>query len=144
MRKTTRFCSIALLAILFFLPIFSHASLNLQEDTRIKVLRVSEGRDGKHFVIELLVPSGLSKKDVIEIANSIMKPGRSTYLTVDIEIWDSKEAYMNRDNDTYPDCAIFKHWLVRAEYISSSGFNEIEWLPDKWASEIANCMESSK
>lgn len=116
---------------------------NTAQASDLSVLKVSEGRDGQHFVLVLLVPPSLSKQEVISIVQSSMAGDKQKYQTVHIEVWNSRQAYENRLNDDYPWCEIVGHKLVEANRISSSGYNQIEWVPDQWAQDIAECRKST-
>ena len=109
------------------------------EPIDFQIMAQSNARDGKHVSIAVLVPPTSRKSDVIALAGTLKTKHKIGATTVFVEIWNSKEAYLNRLNDNYPFCKMIVHKLVEATYNSQNSYDEIEWVPDKWAGEISKC-----
>jgi hypothetical protein len=134
-------CATALISLILFpalLVDMVHAQ-SVKNQTDFQVLSQSNGRDGKHISLVILVPLKSKRPDVIALAETLKAQHKMKEGTVYLEIWDSKEAYDNRLNDGYPFCKLVAHKLVEALCNPQSGYDGIEWLPDKWADEIAGC-----
>jgi len=77
--------------------------------------------------IELLVSEKATKKEVMALAQHL----RSKYLSkgfVNIQIFDSEEAYLHRDDTSYPEKKYFKHYLISLVRNPKTGYYEINWM----------------
>jgi len=77
--------------------------------------------------MELLVPDSTTRAQSLELAESFRKKRKSgEFLT--IQIFDSREAYDNRENLDYSEEEYFKHFLVDMTINPNTGFDEIAWV----------------
>jgi len=61
--------------------------------------------------MEILVPESTAKTDILKLAHNSYSRYSGQGMVV-ILIYDSKEAWQNRDNDAYPQALYMKHFLV--------------------------------
>ncbi len=79
--------------------------------------------------MEILVSEKATKERVLALARHL----RSKYLSegfILIQVFDSKEAYLNRDNPSYPEKKYFKHFLVDLVRNPKTGYDEITWVAE--------------
>jgi len=77
--------------------------------------------------MELLVSEKATKKEVIALAQYL----RSKYSSkgfINIEIFDLEEAYLHRDDPSYPEKKYFKHYLISAVRNPKTGYEKINWM----------------
>jgi hypothetical protein len=82
------------------------------------------GRSG--IGLELLVSPTAKRIEVMQLANHLINQSRGNGQVV-IFIFDSREAWANRDNDTYPEKEYFKHFLVTVMSPPLPGESEVRW-----------------
>lgn len=79
--------------------------------------------------MEILVSVKATKEEVLALARHL----RSNYLSkgfVIIRIFDSKEAYLHRDDPNYPEDKYFKHFLVDVMRNPKTGYDKINWVAE--------------
>jgi len=74
--------------------------------------------------IEVLVSESATKAEVMALARSLEERYRKTGGLQVLFIFDSREAWANRDNDKYPQDKYFKHFLV------AKTLDEIKWVAE--------------
>ena len=77
----------------------------------------------------ILVSEETTKEEVLALARHL----RSEYLSMGwvwIDIFDSKEAYLHRDNPNYPEEKYSKHWLVNVVRNPKTGHDKINWVAE--------------
>jgi hypothetical protein len=77
--------------------------------------------------LELLVSPTATKKEVLQLANEL-KYEYIEYGQEVIFIFDSRDAWANRDNDRYPEAEYFKHFLVAIYCPPLSGQETVTWM----------------
>ncbi len=82
--------------------------------------------------IEILVPEGSSKSAVVELSNCISSKYKSQGF-VYFQIYDLKEAYINRNNDNYPEVKLLKHYLLEYTHNPANGYDSYTWIPDMYS-----------
>jgi len=91
-----------------------------------EILRVHTTPNGG-ISMDVLVSPRATKQQVLELAYYIK--GRNQDLPfLFVLIYDSKEAWANRDNENYPDEEYWKHLLVRITVNKHTGVDEVVWL----------------
>lgn len=80
--------------------------------------------------LEILVSPNSTKEEVLALAKSLVQQYRSTGFIVAM-IFDSEEAWANRDNDKYSEEKFFKHKLVHIWVPALSDGKEITWTGEK-------------
>ena len=81
------------------------------------------------FELEVLVSEDASKNDVMHLATAL-KDRCVNFKRVYVWVYDSEEAYQNRNNLGYPEEEYWKHFLVRAKKNDYKGTDEIMWLAE--------------
>jgi len=77
--------------------------------------------------MEILVSPTNTKDEIMALAGNLRKEKlRGGPLNI-IFIFDSKEAWANRDNDAYPEKTYWKHFLVE---INTQEAEEIKWVAE--------------
>jgi len=76
---------------------------------------------------DILVSEHASKDEVLKLASELRNENLSKGKVI-IFIFDSREAWLNRDNDNYPEDEYFRHFLVRVLVNQQTGFDEIKWV----------------
>jgi len=119
------------LTILLFLN--SYQKTEAQKDARLipfEVLKKWQIPPGGIGMI-ILVSEKTTKGEVMELAVRLReqhldkcKKGKGG---IWIDIFDSKEAWLNRDNPKYPDAKFDRSWLVNICVNPNTGFDKIEW-----------------
>jgi hypothetical protein len=77
--------------------------------------------------LELLVSPTATRVQVMQLAYHLLERYRPTG-TVEIRIFDSKPAWINRDNDDYPRKEYLSHFLVLAMSPPPSNLTEVTWM----------------
>ena len=78
------------------------------------------------FGMEILVDEKANKAEVVHLAEAIRSQYLSKYLLT-VSIFDAREAWVNRLNESYPEEKYFKHYLVELIRNQNSGYDEIQW-----------------
>lgn len=89
--------------------------------------RWTPGRSGTG--LELLVSPTAKRIEVMQLANHLTNQYRSEGLVV-MFIFDSREAWANRQNDSYPEKEYWKHSLVAVMSPPLSGEPEVRWTAE--------------
>jgi len=77
----------------------------------------------------ILVAEKVTKEEVLALAQHLRSKHSSTkWLWVDI--FDSKEAYLHRDDPNYPEKKYSKHWLVQVFRNRKTGEDRIDWVAE--------------
>ena len=79
--------------------------------------------------MEILEPPEATKGEVLDLAKYL----RSSYLSkgfVIIQIFDSREAYLHRDDPNYPEDKYYKHFLVDVVRNPKTGHDKISWVAE--------------
>lgn len=79
--------------------------------------------------MEILVSRAATKDEVMRLAENLRDQYRRTGFVV-ISIFDLKEAWMNRQNEKYPQANYWKHYLVQVFSPPLSGQDEIKWVAE--------------
>jgi hypothetical protein len=77
----------------------------------------------------ILVSEEATKEEVLTLAYHL----RSKNLSMGwiwIDIFDSKEAYLHRDDPNYPEEKYSKHWLVNAMRNPKTDHDKINWVAE--------------
>jgi len=77
--------------------------------------------------MDLLVSETATKEEVLALATHL----RAKYLPrgfIFISIFDSSEAYLRREDTSYPEEEYFKHFLVQITRNPKTGYDQIEWV----------------
>ena len=86
-------------------------------------------RPGGGVGMEVLVSEKASKEQVLTLARKL----RSKYQSqrhINIDIFDSREAWTHRDDESYPQKKYFKHYLVQIGVNRETGYNQIYWVAE--------------
>jgi len=78
----------------------------------------------------ILVSEKATKDEVMKLATRLRERYISRYTSKDsiyIDIFDSKEAWLNRDNPKYPSAKFDRHWLVNITVNPNTGYDKITW-----------------
>lgn len=79
--------------------------------------------------MEILVAEEATKEEVLSLAAHIKSNFSPTGFLI-IQIFDSKEAYLHRDNFRYPEEKYFKHFLVDVVRNPKTGYDKINWVAE--------------
>lgn len=79
--------------------------------------------DGK-LILEVLVSESDSKEEVMKLADRLRREHAGNYVT--ISIFDSREAWRRRMDESYPETKLSRHWLVVID--DTLGKDEIRWV----------------
>ncbi len=78
--------------------------------------------------MDILVSEKATKDEVLNLARYLRTiHGKGGIM---INIFDSKEAYLNRENLQYPEKKYFRHFLVQITKNPVTGFDKIEWVAE--------------
>ncbi len=92
-----------------------------------EILKRVDFNDG--LTLEVLVSEQSAKSDVMALARSLKKE-HSKDKKLYINIFDSKDAYKNRDNINYPEAEYSKHWLVAVSINKYTGHEALDWVAE--------------
>lgn len=76
--------------------------------------------------MDILVSEQASKGDILKLASELRKENLSRG-TIVINIFDSREAWQNRDNQNYPQEKYDRHFLVQVIVNPKTGYDKITW-----------------
>lgn len=79
--------------------------------------------------MEILVAEEATKEEVLSLAVHIKSNFFPTGFLI-IQIFDSEEAYLHRDNPIYPEEKYFKHFLVDVVRNPKTGYDKINWVAE--------------
>lgn len=112
------------LLILFTLIL---ACKNNEKPNLIKYQVLREWKPKNGIGMELLVNENATKEEIMKLAKHLRKNYESlSFLSIDI--FDSREAWENRENLNYPEEEYSKHWLVNMVRNKNTGYDEIKWV----------------
>ena len=95
------------------------------EVIRYEILRKwTPGKAGTGM--EILVSPDATKQEVLTLADDLVATYRQ-YGQVVISIFDSKEAWANRENDNYPEAKYWPHFLVSI-FVPKVNDSEVTWV----------------
>ncbi|MFA4907840.1 MAG: hypothetical protein WC602_06210 [archaeon] len=77
----------------------------------------------------ILVSEKSTKQEVMELLRHL-KSQHSLSKMVFIQIFDSKEAYQNQQNDSYPENKYWKHFLADYSHNPNTGHDELNWVAE--------------
>lgn len=77
--------------------------------------------------MDILVSECASKEEVLKLARKLRKESKPKG-SVFISIFDTKEAWRNRENSDYPDSKYFKHFLVSIIINPHTGHEQLIWM----------------
>ena len=77
----------------------------------------------------ILVSEKETKDNVMKLAKILFEEYTSKG-SFYLQIFDSKEAYINRDNPEYPEKKYWKHFLVDGSYNKNTGYKNLDWVAD--------------
>ena len=80
--------------------------------------------------MELLVSPSNTKEQVIRLAESLRSKYAVNNRFLQVDIFDDKTAYLNRENESYPQSKFMKHYLVCMTVNPNTGYNEIQWMAE--------------
>lgn len=94
-----------------------------------EVLKKVKRGDGK-LVMELLVSEAASKQEVLKLAESLQREYGGKYAYIDI--FDSREAWQRRPDESYPEKEFRRHYLVQIAGVDMGwkDSQEIHWLAE--------------
>jgi hypothetical protein len=93
-----------------------------------EVLKKDKRRDGK-LIIELLVSESAKKDEVMKLAESLRREYAGRYAF--ISIFDSREAARRREDFSYPERELSRHWLVVVDWGGDTrSREEIRWVAE--------------
>jgi len=99
-----------------------------QQFIAYEVLRLwTPQRDGIGMII--LVSEEATKEEVLAFAQHL-KAKNISKEWIWIDIFDSKEAYLHRDDPNYPEKTYSKHWLVQIFQNRKTGEDRIDWIAE--------------
>jgi hypothetical protein len=78
-------------------------------------IRSDKNNSGKLYM-DLLVKETATKEEVLTLAAHLLKEYDGRYAT--INIFDAREAWRRRDDETYPQDEYFRHWLVQLDALT--------------------------
>jgi len=80
-------------------------------------------------MIDVLVSEAAPKQDIMKLAESLRDQHAGKYAV--ICIFDSREAQRRREDLTYPENELSRHWLVVIDWGGDTGSKEeIRWVAD--------------
>jgi hypothetical protein len=79
--------------------------------------------------MEILVSENATKEEVLALARHLRSNSPPKGLLI-INIFDSKEAYLHRDDPNYPEERYSKHWLVNVLGKRETGDDKINWVAE--------------
>jgi|WetSurMetagenome_2_1015567.scaffolds.fasta_scaffold304766_2 hypothetical protein len=82
---------------------------------------------GGGYGMELLVSDSTTQDQAINLARYFHKKRKRDEFLI-IQIFDSREAYDNRDNENYPEEKYFKHFLVDMTVNPNTDYDRVSWV----------------
>lgn len=129
-------CGFIILSLTILLFLNSYQQTEAQKDARLipfevlKKWEIPPGGSGIGMII--LVSKKATKGEVMELAARLreqhldkVKKGKGGILWIDI--FDSKEAWLNRNNPKYPNAKFDRSWLVNICVNPNTGYDKIVW-----------------
>lgn len=80
--------------------------------------------------MDILVSEEMTKEGVLALVRRLRLKYLSEKNNV-INVFDSKETYLNRDSPNYSEKEYSKHWLVCVVHNSKTGYDKISWTKEK-------------
>ena len=77
--------------------------------------------------MELLVSEDAKKEDIMKLAKYLRHKYKNRSF-INIDIFDNRDTWQNRDNQNYPEEEYFKHYLVNMVRNKNTGYDEIKWV----------------
>jgi len=77
----------------------------------------------------ILVAEEATKEEVLALAQHL-RSNYSSRGSLWIDIFDSKEAYLHRDDPNYPEKEYSKHWLAHVFRNPKTGEEKIDWVAE--------------
>jgi hypothetical protein len=112
---------IASLSIIFFLGCVN------EKPNLLKYHVLKEWNPHNGIGMELLVDENATKDDIMMLARYLRdKYDNNSFIIIDI--FDSEEAWRNRDNQNYSEKEYFKHYLVNMVRNKNTGYDKIKWV----------------
>lgn len=90
---------------------------------------LQDSRKSGGATLEILVSKRENKDDIMKLAQMIFEENSSKGSLI-LNIFDSYEAYLNRDNPNYPEEEYWKHFLVQGINNPSNGYQNLEWVAE--------------
>ena len=78
--------------------------------------------------MDILVSEQVTKDQALQLAEHLRAKYSRGFLMVNI--FDSKEAYLHRDDANYPEKEYFKHFLIQIIRNPNTGANELTWAAE--------------
>lgn len=77
--------------------------------------------------LDILVSRKSTKDQVIDLAHSLRAKYSKENKFFTLSVFDLKEAWANRENESYPQAKYMKHFLATANVNPNTGYDQIQW-----------------
>lgn len=116
---------LGVIALLYLIGIFMP-----EEKPPIKYDVLKDYERGQGKTLEILIPPETETGQIISLAKYLYKKNNNFHFLY-INIFDSKGAYLRRDDLSYPEKEFGKHWLLSIGRNNTTGYNKAHLLDKK-------------